>query len=66
MRHGWLDPHRQQFTPHRLAAVRDLSLDRLAELQELQRAHAQIYRDAPLTEAPDLVARLHRVLEPPT
>jgi hypothetical protein len=65
MRHGWLDPQRRQFTPHRLAAVRDVAPDRLEELQELQRAHAQIYRDAPLTDAPDLVARLERVLEPP-
>mgnify|MGYP001548002514 CR=1 FL=1 len=65
MRHGWLDPQRRQFTPHRLAAVRDVAPDRLEELQELQRAHAQFYRDAPLTDAPDLVARLHRVIEPP-
>ncbi len=65
MRHGWLDPRRRQFTPHRLAAVRDAAPGRLEELQELQRAHAAIYRDAPLTDAPDLIERLRRVLEPP-
>lgn len=63
MRHGWLDPRRRQFTPHRLAAVRDVAPDRLEELQELQRAHAAIYRDAPLTDAPELVARIRAALE---
>lgn len=58
MRNGWLDPRRRQFTPHRLAAVRDAAPDRLEELQELQRAHAAIHRDAPLTDAPELMARL--------
>lgn len=62
MRHGWLDPRRRQFTPHRLAAVRDLAPGRLEELQELQRAYAEIYRGAPLTDAPEILTRLHATL----
>ena len=63
LRRGWLDPRRRQFTPHRLAAVREVAPDRLAELQELQRAHAEIYRGAPLTDAPEILERVQRVLE---
>jgi len=49
MRQGWLDPKRRQFTANRLAAVLDVAPDRLAELADLQRAHAQLYRDSPLS-----------------
>lgn len=63
MRHGWLDPRRRQFTPHRLAAVRDAAPGRLEELDELQRAHAEIYRDAPLTDAPEILQRLRAALD---
>jgi len=62
MRHGWLDPRRRQFTPHRLAAVRDAAPDRLDELDALQRAHAEIYRGAPLSDAPEVVSRLKAAL----
>lgn len=58
MRNGWLDPQRRQFTAHRLATVREAAPGRLEELQELQRAHAEIYRGAPLTDAPEIVERL--------
>lgn len=63
MRHGWLDPQRRQFTPHRLAAVRDVAPDRLGELENMQRAHAAIYRGAPLSDAPALAERLRAILE---
>ncbi len=63
MRHGWLDPHRRQFTPHRLAAVREAAPDRLDELQAVQRAYAEIYRDTPITEAPKIVAQIRATLE---
>jgi RNA polymerase sigma factor (sigma-70 family) len=62
MRHGWLDPRRRQFTSDRLAAVRDAAPDRLDELQALQRAHAEVYRAAPLTEAPEIVDRIRATL----
>lgn len=58
MRNGWLDPRRQQFTAARLAAVRDSAPARLEELEGTQRAHAQLYRDAPLVEAPEILARI--------
>lgn len=58
MRRGWLDPRRRQFTAERLAAVRDVAPDRLAELQTLQRAYADVYRDAPITDAPAILERI--------
>lgn len=63
MRNGWLDPERRQFTPHRLATIRELAPERLAELQGLQRAHAEIHRAAPLTDAPALLQRLRQALQ---
>ena len=47
MRNGWLDPLRRQFTPNRVAAMRDVTPDRLEELQALQRAHAEVHRAGP-------------------
>jgi hypothetical protein len=64
MRHGWLDPHRRQFTPGRLAAVRNAAPDRLAELEALQQACAEVYRDTPVTDAPEIVVRIRATLEP--
>ncbi|HWA86169.1 MAG TPA: RNA polymerase sigma factor [Opitutus sp.] len=63
MRNGWLDPHRRQFTADRVAAVREVAPNRLEELQEMQRAHAEIYRGAPLTDAPAVLQRLRATLE---
>lgn len=62
MRNGWLDAKERRFTAHRLASVRDAAPGRLEELQELQRAHAEIYRAAPFTDAPELLERVRRVL----
>lgn len=59
---GWLDPKRRQFTSARIATVRDATPDRLEELQGLQRAHAAVYRDTPVTEPPDAVQRLRDVI----
>lgn len=58
MRHGWLDPRSRQFAAGRVAAVREAAPDRLGELEAAQRAHAQLYRDAPLVDAPELLARI--------
>lgn len=65
MRHGWLDPRRRQFTPHRLAVVRDAAPVMLEELDGMQRAYAEIYRDTPLTDAPEILERLRVVLQRP-
>jgi len=62
MRHGWLDPHRRQFTANRLAAVRDAAPDRLEEMQAIERAHAEVYRSAPLVAPPDAMARLRAAI----
>lgn len=62
MQHGWLDPKRRQFTPDRIASVRDVTPNRLEELQAMQRAHAEIYRAAPLGEPPDTLSKLRAVV----
>lgn len=63
MRQGWLDPQRRQFTQARIASVREAAPARLDELDEIQRAHAEIYRDAPLSDAPELFERLKQAFE---
>ena len=63
MRHGWLDPKRRQFTPHHIAAVRDAAPGRLDELDAVQRAHAEIYRAAPLSDAPEIWRSLRATLD---
>jgi RNA polymerase sigma factor (sigma-70 family) len=63
MQRGWLDPKKRQFSTERLAAVRGLAPQRLEELQGLQRAYADIYRGAPLCDAPDALARVRSALE---
>lgn len=62
MKNGWLDPARRQFTVSRVAAVREVAPDRLNELADLERAHAEIYRDAAFSDAPEVQERLGRVL----
>ncbi len=58
MRHGWLDPRRRQFTAERLASVKDMAPAHLDELEAVQRAHAEVYLDTPLTDAPAIVERI--------
>jgi hypothetical protein len=58
MRNGWLDPHRRQFSVERLAAVREIAPVRLGELQSIQQDYARVYRDGPITAAPDIVGRI--------
>ena len=63
MRNGWLDPSRRQFTAERLAEVRAVVPGRLDELQAAQRAYADVYRAAPLTDSADVVRRLENVIK---
>jgi RNA polymerase sigma factor (sigma-70 family) len=63
MERGWLDPQRRQFTRERLGRVTEVAPDRLHELQALERAHANIYREAPFNAAPDAAARMRSVLD---
>lgn len=62
MQHGWLDPANRQFTTQRIAAVREVAPHRLAELGEIDRAHAEIYRDTPFCEPREGANRLREIL----
>ena len=62
MAHGWLDPHKRQFTHDRIAAVADVAPHRLDELQDMERAHAEHYRSASFEGSVAVSARLRTVL----
>jgi RNA polymerase sigma factor (sigma-70 family) len=62
MANGWLDPKKRQFTRDRIAAVREAAPDRLVELQGMERAHAELFRDAPLNDSPALAENVRAVL----
>jgi RNA polymerase sigma factor (sigma-70 family) len=62
MARGWLDPKTRRFTADRIAAVREVTPDRLAELQGMERAHAELFRAAPLNDAPTLAERMRAAL----
>lgn len=63
MERGWLDPQRRQFTADRLASVAEVAPSRLEELQEIDRAHATLYRDTPLVAPPDVAGQLRAIVE---
>jgi RNA polymerase sigma factor (sigma-70 family) len=63
MRRGWLDAGKRQFTRDRIATVRDVAPGQLDELEELQRAYAEIYRDTPMSGPPDIVGRLRSIID---
>lgn len=62
MANGWLDPKKRQFTGDRIATVREAAPDRLAELQGMERAHAELFRAAPLNDSPELAERMRAAL----
>lgn len=62
MKQGWLDPDNRQFTDMRMASVREVAPDLLAELCEIDRAHAEIYREAPFCEPREGASRLREIL----
>jgi RNA polymerase sigma factor (sigma-70 family) len=62
MRSGWLDAANLQFSRDRAAAVKDVALDRLDELQAMDRKHADLYRMQPFLAGPDLAAKLREIL----
>jgi len=62
MRNGWLDPNNRQFSKDRIAAIKDLAPDRLNELQDLDRKHAELYRMQPFLAGADLAERLREIL----
>lgn len=60
---GWVNPDRPQFVAERLTQVRMVAPDRYRELQELERQHAEIFRDQPLLAPPDQAALLRDLLQ---
>jgi RNA polymerase sigma factor (sigma-70 family) len=62
MQEGYVDPVRQGFTKGRLARVSDVALDRLNELELLDRQHAELFRDHGFLAAPDLATRLRELI----
>lgn len=62
MRNGWLDPHNLQFSKDRIAAVRDVTADRLTELESIDRKHAELYRMQPFLAGPDVARQLRGIL----
>lgn len=62
MRHGWLDPENLQFSKDRLAQVNHLAPNQLSELSDLDRQHAELYRQQPFLAGPDLATRLRDLL----
>jgi RNA polymerase sigma factor (sigma-70 family) len=62
MRNGWLDPNNRQFSKDCIAAIQSMAPDRLNELQDLDRQHAELYRNQPFLAGPDLAGRLREIL----
>lgn len=62
MRNGWLEPHHLQFSKDRIAAVEEMAVGQLAELEGMDRLHAELYRRQPFLAGPDLAARLRETL----
>jgi hypothetical protein len=46
----------------RIAAIREVAPDRLDELQELDRRHAQLCRAQPFLAGPDLAVKIRGIL----
>ena len=62
MEAGYVDPHRLEFTKGRLASVSDVALDRLNELETLDRKHAELFRDHGFLAPPDLATKLRELI----
>lgn len=58
-----VDPERLPFSAARIGEVRRVAADRLAEIREVERGYAEIFRDQPLAPPPDQAARLRRLFE---
>jgi RNA polymerase sigma factor (sigma-70 family) len=59
---GYVDPERLQFTKSRLASVSDVAPNRLNELANLDRKHAELFRDHGFLAPPDLATRLRALI----
>jgi RNA polymerase sigma factor (sigma-70 family) len=59
---GYVDPDRLEFTKVRLATINEIAPHRLNELQELDRKHAELFRDHGFLAPPDLAAKLRELI----
>jgi RNA polymerase sigma factor (sigma-70 family) len=59
---GYVDANRRQFTADRLARISEVTSNRLAELQDLDRQHAELFREHGFLESPDLAAKLRELV----
>lgn len=60
---GWVRPDHLQFVDTRLVQIQQAAPDRLQELRELARQHAQIYRDQPLLVPREQAVALQKLLK---
>jgi RNA polymerase sigma factor (sigma-70 family) len=59
---GWVRPEQLQFVSQKLVQVQRVAPDRMRELQDLERQHAQIFRDQPLLAPREHALELRRLL----
>ena len=60
---GWVQPSRLQFVDAPLVQIGEAVPDRMRELTELERRHAQIFREQPLLAPRDEALALRRLLQ---
>jgi RNA polymerase sigma factor (sigma-70 family) len=60
---GWVRPEQLQFVETRLVQVQRVAPDRMRELQDLERQHAQIFREQPLLEPRKAALELGKLLK---
>lgn len=61
MKNGWLDAADRQFSKDRIDQVTAEAPGLLGELDEMDRRHAVLYREAPMLAGPDLATRLREL-----
>jgi RNA polymerase sigma factor (sigma-70 family) len=60
---GWVKPAQPQFVDNRITEIGRLAPDRFRELRELERRHAEIFRDQPLLTPRDHSTLLRELLQ---
>jgi RNA polymerase sigma factor (sigma-70 family) len=65
MQAGWVDPENLLFARERIQQVREVVRAKAEALTTLDEQYAEIYRQHPFHESPDLVLALSRLLESP-
>jgi RNA polymerase sigma factor (sigma-70 family) len=62
---GYVDPKELQFAPERLVQIQAVTLSRVAELDALEREHAELFRQHPMLPAPEEALSLRRLFDQP-